>query len=93
MRVSQARWEARRREVVRRRLREFGSGAAGLYTGIGPHRGLIGRQVSALGRADSAGVRAVVADARELNHVRRASGVVPAQIAGEVRGGAARAAP
>ena len=28
VRISQARWEARRRKVVRRRLRDFGSGAA-----------------------------------------------------------------
>jgi hypothetical protein len=89
VRISQARWEARRRKVIRRRVRQFGSGATGLYTGIGPHRGLIGRPVSALARSNSSRVRALVADARELGDVRRASGVVPAQIAGEVRGGRA----
>jgi hypothetical protein len=87
VRISRARWEARRRSVTRRRLRDFGSGATGLFTGIGPHRGLIGRQVAALAGARPTSVRAVVADARDLRNVRRASGVVPAQIAGEVRGG------
>ena len=48
IRISRARWEARRRAVTRRRLRDFGSGASGLFTRIGPHRELIGRQVSAL---------------------------------------------
>ncbi len=65
----------------------------GSTPGSGPHRGLIGRPVSALARSNSAGVRAVVADARDLRNVRRASGVVPAQIAGELRGGAARRPP
>jgi hypothetical protein len=88
IRISRARWEARRRAVTRRRLRDFGSGASGLFTRIGTHRELIGRQVAALAPARPSAVRASVADARDLRNVRRASGVVPAQIAGEVSGGA-----
>ena len=49
VRISGRRWEARRRQVVRRRLREFGSGDGGLYTGIGPHRDLLGRSAARAG--------------------------------------------
>jgi hypothetical protein len=78
-------WEARRRAVVRRRLRQFGSGdLASLFTGIGPHRELIGRAAPAVGRAS---VRASVAQGGMFANVRRASGVVPTQIAGDLRGG------
>ena len=52
------RWQAPRRAVVARRLRQFGSGAwASLFTGIGPNRGLIGRQVATLRRSSAAGAR------------------------------------
>ena len=61
VRISGRRWEARRRQVVRRRLREFGSGADGLYTGIGPHRDLLGRLTEALPRASSGPVRGTLA--------------------------------
>ena len=57
--ISGKRWEARRRAVVRRRLRQFGSGElASLFTGIGPHRELIGRPAPTAARAS---VRAAVA--------------------------------
>ncbi|MEA2361267.1 MAG: hypothetical protein QOD71_412 [Thermoleophilaceae bacterium] len=83
--ISGRRWEARRRAVVRRRLRQFGSGDIGsLFTGIGPHRDLIGRTAPAVGRAS---VRASLTQASLFADVRRASGVVPAQIAGDLRGG------
>jgi hypothetical protein len=87
VRVSGRRWEARRRGVVRRRLREFGSGATGLYTGIGPHRELLGQQAAGLARRTADGLSATLATASELRHVRRASGVVPAQVAGDIAGG------
>jgi hypothetical protein len=58
VRIRARRWEARRRKVVRRRLRQFGSGAHGLYTGIGPNRRLLGRATAELGAASSATVRA-----------------------------------
>ncbi|MBA3261535.1 MAG: sulfatase-like hydrolase/transferase [Thermoleophilaceae bacterium] len=85
VRISGRRWEARRRAVVRRRLREFGSGDIGsLFTGIGPRRELIGRTAPAVGRAS---VRASLAQSDLFANVRRASGVVPTQVAGDLRGG------
>jgi hypothetical protein len=85
VRMSGRRWEARRHAVVRRRLRQFGSGViASLYTGIGPHRDLIGQAAPAVGRAS---VRAAVAQSGLFADVRRATGVVPTQIAGDLRGG------
>jgi hypothetical protein len=92
VRLSGRRWEARRRRVVRRRLRQLGSGDwASLYTGIGPNRSLIGRHVGGAEPASVRGVRASIAIARELHHVRRPGGVVPAQIAGDLSGGRAGA--
>jgi Sulfatase len=85
--ISRRAWQSRRRAVVRRRLRQFGSGAQGLFTGIGPNRALIGRVPTELRRAGASRLRARVADAGELRAVRRASGVVPAQIAGDLSGG------
>ncbi len=87
VRISGRRWEARRRRVVSRRLRQFGSGATGLYTGIGPHKSLLGQRPSALARAARGGLSATIATASELGHVSRASGLVPAQIAGDLAGG------
>jgi hypothetical protein len=87
--ISGRRWEARRRAVVRRRLRQFGSGAvSSLFTGIGPNRELIGQPAPAVGRAS---VRAAVAHPGLFANVDRASGVVPTQIAGDLTGGAAGA--
>jgi Sulfatase len=89
IRMSGRRWEARRKRVVRRRLRELGSGDwASLYTGIGPNRALLGHRADGVGRAAAAGVRGSIAVAGELGHVRRAAGIVPTQIAGDLSGGA-----
>jgi Sulfatase len=86
--ISGRRWEARRRAVVRRRLRQFGSGdIATLYTGIGPNRELIGRTVGDPTRTSS--VRASLAEPSLFADVRPGSGVVPTQIAGDLRGGQA----
>ena len=47
VRLSGARWAARRAAIVRRRLRELGSGDwPSLFTAYGPHRELIGRRVA-----------------------------------------------
>jgi hypothetical protein len=87
--ISGRRWEARRQRVVRRRLRQLGSGDwSSLYTGIGPNRALLGRRPDGVGRAAAAGVRGSIALAGELGHVRRAGGIVPTQIAGDLSGGA-----
>jgi hypothetical protein len=88
VRISGRRWEARRRRVVRRRLRQLGSGDwASLYTGIGPNRSLIGRRPGELDLASAAGTRGRIAISRAFGHVRRSAGVVPAQIAGDLSGG------
>ena len=87
--ISGRRWEARRRAVVRRRLRQFGSGdLASLFTGIGPHQDLIGQPAPNVARAS---VRAAVAEPGLFAKVRRASGVLPTQIAGDLTGGTAGA--
>ena len=87
VRISGPRWEARRRGVVRRRLRQLGWGDwASLYTGIGPHRKLVGRRVAGLARAAARGVRASIAQAGSFDNVRRPGGIVPAQVAGNVMG-------
>jgi hypothetical protein len=85
VRISGKRWQARRRAVVRRRLRQLGSGDwASLYTGIGPHRDLVGRRVAGLARAAATGLRASIAQAGSYDHVRRPGGIVPAQVVGSL---------
>ena len=86
--ISGRAWEKRRRAVVRRRLRRYGSGdLASLYTGIGPHRGLIGDQLAELDPAPAGPVRADFVAGHRLRRVRPASGLVPTQLAGTIRGG------
>ncbi|HKP21579.1 MAG TPA: sulfatase-like hydrolase/transferase [Thermoleophilaceae bacterium] len=83
--ISKRRWVARRGAVVRRRLRELGSGNwPSLFTSFGPRPDLIGQRVADL-RAAS-GVRATLSLARSFRQVRPAGGVVPCQIAGRIRG-------
>jgi hypothetical protein len=85
VRLSGRAWRARRAAVVRRRLRELGWGDwSSLITAFGPHRELIGRRVGDV-RADSR-ARATLALARSFARVRRASGVVPTQVAGRIHG-------
>jgi hypothetical protein len=91
IRISGRRWEARRAAVVRRRLRQFGSGdLASLFTGIGPNRDLIGRQVGDAA-ASASSVRAALARPELLADVRPRSGIAPTHIAGDLRGGRAGA--
>ena len=84
VRISRRAWLARRAAVVRRRLRELGSGDwATLFTGYGPRRDLIGREI---GRVRAAGgTRATISLARSFTRVRSSSGVVPCQVAGRIR--------
>jgi hypothetical protein len=72
---------------VRRRLRQLGSGDwESLFTSFGPNRGLIGTE---LGSARAApGRRATLLLRRSFANVRRASGVVPTQVAGRIEGSA-----
>ena len=90
VRISPARWKARRRALVRRRLRHLGSGDwASLYTSLGPNRELIGHEAAAERSAE--GARATISLSRSFAGVRRSSGIVPCQIAGRIHGsGAAR---
>jgi Sulfatase len=86
--VSGARWKARRRQVVRRRLRHFGAGdLAALYTGIGPNRDLLGREAGGLAVAGRGAASGTIVDGGLLANVRRGSGVVPAHITGSLEGG------
>jgi hypothetical protein len=88
--ISKRRWVARRAAVVRRRLRELGSGDwPSLFTAFGPRRDLIGQRVADVRTAS--GVRATLSLARSFRNVRRSSGVVPCQIAGRIRGSGATA--
>jgi hypothetical protein len=87
VRLSAGAWRARRAAVVKRRLRELGWGDWPiLFTAFGPNRELIGRQVDRI--RPRSGARATLSLARSYAHVRRASGVVPTQVAGRVRGSA-----
>jgi len=88
VRVPAARWQARRRAVVARRLELFGSGdLSSLFSGIGSNRELLGRETAGLARAASGDVRASLAQGRLFDHVRPRSGVMPTQIAGDLSGG------
>jgi Sulfatase len=84
------RWQAQRRRVVRRRLRQFGAGdISSLYTGIGPNRELLGRDAAGIARAAGSG-GGTIGHGELLSNVRRSSGVLPTQIAGLLRGGRGR---
>ena len=84
-----AEFEERRDAWNRRRLRLFGSGRRGFWDGIGPNRHLVGLRVSRLPRA-AGRLRAEFAFAHRLRRVRRASGVLPIQVAGDIRGRSTR---
>jgi hypothetical protein len=87
VRVSGREWERRRRAVVARRLRMFGSGDSGFYDGIGPHQGLVGRTLDELRPAAAASVRGSLTKPGAWRKVRRSSGVVPVEVTGSFRGG------
>jgi hypothetical protein len=86
VRIGGREWERRRNEVVARRLRMFGSGDSGFYSGIGPNRELVGRTAGEL-RVARAGVRGSLVKPASWRNVRRASGVVPVQVTGSFHGG------
>ena len=86
VRISAGAWEQRRHAVVRRRLREYGSGLTGLYSGIGPNRGLIGRAVADLHPGAVGSLRGSFVGAGQYGRVRRASLVIPSQVAGSLKG-------
>jgi sulfatase-like protein len=85
VRVSRRSWLARRAAVVRRRLRELGSGDwPSLFSSYRPHADLLGQGVRRV-RAAS-GIRATLSMSRSFARVRRSSGLVPCQVAGRIRG-------
>ena len=86
--ISARAYERRRRAVVRRRLGRYGSGDLRLlYTGIGPARALIGRGLHELAPAGLGAARARFVFGRRLRAVRRRTGLMPAHVAGSIRGG------
>jgi hypothetical protein len=83
VRVSRREWLARRAAVVRRRLRQLGSGDwPSLFTSYGAHRDLIGQEVERVRTAS--GASATLLLARSFADVRGSTGVVPCQIAGRI---------
>jgi hypothetical protein len=86
VKISGKRWEAKRQAVVARRLRMFGHGTTGFFDGIGAHRGLVGRSVGGLTTAGAAAVRGSLVKPATWRHVNRASGAVPVEIAGSLKG-------
>jgi hypothetical protein len=83
VRVSRREWLARRAAVVRRRLRQLGSGDwPSLFTSYGAHRDLIGQEVERVRTAS--GASATLLLARSFASVRGSTGVVPCQIAGRI---------
>ncbi len=86
--ISARRLEARRRALVRRKNRLFGSGdIRTLYTGIGPYRQLLGRAPADLSPAPRGRIRAAVVGGRALGAVSARSLLLPTHIAGPIRGG------
>ena len=83
VRMTAARWKAQRRAVVRRRVRNLGSGDwTSLYTSLGPNRELIGHD--ATNARNPPGTRATISLSRSFARVRRSRGLVPCQIAGRI---------
>jgi hypothetical protein len=83
VRMTAARWKAQRRAVVRRRVRNLGSGDwASLYTSLGPNRQLIGQDVT--NARNPPGTRATISLSRSFARVRRSRGLVPCEIAGRI---------
>jgi hypothetical protein len=89
VRISGRAWRERRRAVVKRRLRQLGSDDwQSLFTSLGPNRDLIGRELGAARTAPER--RATLRLRRSFANVRRASGIVPSQVAGRIHGSGAR---
>jgi Sulfatase len=87
VRISGREWERRRRKVVARRLRMFGSGDTGFYDGIGPNQALVGRSLDELRPVAAASVRGSLTNPGAWRNVRRSAGVVPVEVTGSFRGG------
>jgi hypothetical protein len=88
--LSQADFEAQRAEWRERRLRLFGVGSHGFWDGIGPNRQLVGRRIGDMTTARRGRLSAQFVRADRLRRVRRASGVLPAEVLGHIRHGSGR---
>jgi Sulfatase len=87
IRISARRYGARRRRIIRRRLALFGWGPLpSLYNRIGPYRNLIGRPVGTLRQGSAGRLRGRLRAARAFRAVSARRSIVPAHIAGDVRG-------
>ncbi len=95
--LSLAAYQRARRAALHRKLALFGSsGRAVNLWAVGPNRDLIGKSLTALRVSQPSGTTAVLTpEIRELvTHVRFASGLLPANITGELKGdGAQRGRP
>jgi Sulfatase len=90
IKVSAKSLDRRRAALLARKIRLYGAGdIASLYTGIGPNRQLIGTSTAALHPTGLGKVRATVVGARAMRAVSARSLILPAQIAGPVKGGKA----
>ncbi len=79
-----------RRRAAQRRIKRglIGQGDwAKLYTGIGPNRVLLGRQVASVAQIPRTGLRAGIAQAGDLRNVDPGSNIDPTQIAGSIARG------
>jgi hypothetical protein len=84
--LSTAQFEAQRAAWNKRRLRLFGSGRRGFWDGIGPNRHLVGRRIARGARRRRGRLPAVILQPERLRRVRRASGSLPVDILGHLRG-------
>jgi hypothetical protein len=89
VRISAGALERRRAALLKRRLRNFGSGDWGdrFYTGIGPHRELIGQRVAGVAQAARGPLRARLVGRSAIASVRARSAVLPTEIAGTIDSG------
>ncbi len=83
-------FEAQRAAWNEQRLELFGSGRHGFWDGIGPNRHLVGRWVARRGPQRAGGLRAEILQPGRLRRVRRASGSLPVEVLGHLRGASAR---
>ena len=86
--VSAKNLEKRRRALVRDKVGKFGQGDfASLYTGIGPNRQLLGKEIAALKPAAQGKVRTQIANASDMRNVNPRSEILATQVAGSLTGG------
>ena len=78
-----------RRAALARQIAEFGTGSLELLYRIGPHQGLLGKQVLELATEPS-DVRVEIDQAQLLNTVDLRSEIIPAYVTGRILGGSGK---